>query len=208
MLFPLAVNLAGCRCVCIGGGAVAARRVPSLIAAGAAVTIIAPQLDAQLAELYLQQAVTYESRTYLAGDVAGAFFVLAATGVSDVDATVAAEGLAVGALVCVAGEPSLGNCQFMATIRRGPLLVGLQTGGAAPAMTVALRAHLDQALPLDLEAALHQLDHWRRELQATEPDATERARRWRAVSASGALEAVLSGEGDDALERIRRLLLS
>lgn len=202
---PLAVELAGRRCVCIGGGTVAARRVPVLVGAGAVVTLIAPRLHPALEHLRAKDALAYEQREFVPGDLAGAFFVLAATGVAEVDAAVAAEGGAVGCLICVASDPARGNCEFMATIRRGPLLVGLETGGVAPALTVALRDRIEEALPPDLEEILAQVGALRAALREAIADPAERGRRWRAVAESGALAAALRGEAG-WVPRIRTLL--
>ncbi|HWE61281.1 MAG TPA: bifunctional precorrin-2 dehydrogenase/sirohydrochlorin ferrochelatase, partial [Chloroflexota bacterium] len=186
-LLPLAIQLRERRCVCIGGGALAARRVPTLLGAGALVTVIAPDLHPSLAELHAAGAFDFAPRSYQAGDLAGAFLALAATGVPTVDAAVAAEGQAAGILICSASDPAAGNCQFMATVRRGPLLVGVQTSGVAPAVSAALRARIDALLPEDLGQILEQIGALRRELRTAVPDAAERARRWQCVTASGAI---------------------
>src|SRR5579875_2525942 len=105
-LLPLAIQLRDRRCVCVGAGTVAARRVPLLLEAGGRVTVIAPALHPRLQRVYADGAFDYVSRPFAADDLAEAFFVLAATGVPAIDASVAAEGLGRGALVCVAGDPA------------------------------------------------------------------------------------------------------
>lgn len=205
---PLAISLADRRCVCVGGGSVAARRVPLLLEAGARVTVIAPHLRPLLSQLHAAGRFEHVPLRYALGDLAGAYFVLAATGDPDVDAAVAAEARECGALVSVAGVPALGTCQFMATVRRGPLLVGVHTAGVAPAMSVALRRHLERALPANLEELLAQVGELRLQLRVLEPDPRERARRWQDVAETGALDALLAGADPSALETIRDLLLS
>lgn len=204
---PLNIDVRGRHCVCVGGGAVTARRVPALLHAGATVTVIAPELHPDLGALASAGQCEYQGRAYQAGDTAGAYLVLAATGVPEVDAAVAREGLSGGALVCVASRPELGNCQFMATLRRGSLLVAIHTGGAAPAVAAALRRQMEETLPERIGDTLDTLADLRLRLRQTVADPAERARRWCVVLESGALDAVLREGTPDRMATMERLLL-
>ena len=206
-LLPFAVDLQGRRCLVVGGGGVAARRVPSLVAAGALVTLIAPQIDAVLAELGAAGRIEHRARPYLEGDARGFALVLAATGVAAVDRQVARDAGIGEGLVCVAGEPDLGNCRFMAAIERGPLLLALHTGGVAPAVSAALRRQLDAALPAELGDIIDEIGALRGELRRAVDDPRERGRRWAAVVEAGLIDAALGAEGTAAVVRARRILL-
>jgi precorrin-2 dehydrogenase/sirohydrochlorin ferrochelatase len=206
-LLPLALHLRGKACLCIGGGSIAARRVPALLAAGGRVRVVAPRLHPALRRLADAGDLTWEARRYQEGDCSDAFLVLAATGDEAVDEAVAAEGLAGGGLVCVASGGGTGNCQFMATIRRGSLLVAVQTGGAAPAVAAAVRSLLEDFLPEDIGGYIDQLADLRRQAKQIVQDTGERARRWRALEAEGAIALALRGEAG-ALDRIRTVLLA
>jgi len=83
--------LSGRTVVAVGGGHVSRRRVPKLLAAGAVVTVVAPELQPELAELVAAGAVTWLPRRYVAGDLAEAWYVLAATDDPEVNALVAAD---------------------------------------------------------------------------------------------------------------------
>jgi siroheme synthase-like protein len=185
---------------------VAARRVPLLVEAGAAVTVVAPALDPALRLLVDSGRCAYLARPYAVGDCLGMFLVLAATGLPEVDAEVAAEARTRGALACVASNQAQGNCLFMATVRRGPLVVALHTDGAAPAVTAALRRRLDAQLPDRLGDALDALAEIRGRLRTEVGDPDERARRWRLVVESGALDRLLAQADLSVLEEIRMIL--
>jgi precorrin-2 dehydrogenase/sirohydrochlorin ferrochelatase len=204
---PLTIDIGGRRCLCIGGGAVAARRVPALLAAGGLVEVIAPKLHPDLTALVSTAQCTWQQRTYQHGDAAGAFFVLAATGDSATDSNVASEALPGGALVCVAGKPQLGNVRFMATVRRGSLMVALQTGGAAPVVTSALRAYLDRILPENVGTVIDTLAELREEMRGVISSADERTHRWQAALAAGYVVGALEGDRE-AIQRIRALVLA
>jgi siroheme synthase-like protein len=200
--------LEGTSCLSVGAGIVAARRVPVLIEAGAVVTVVAPDLHSTIRTLVEAGRCAYYARPYVNDDCQGMFLVLAATGLPEVDAAAAAAAHAQGALVCVASNPSLGNCLFMATVRRGPLVVALHTDGAAPAVSAALRRSIDAQLPARLGDVLDSLGHMRAELRALVSDPAERALRWRTVVESGALDRLLTRADPSGLEDVRGLLIN
>jgi precorrin-2 dehydrogenase/sirohydrochlorin ferrochelatase len=204
---PLTLDLRGRVCLCVGGGSVVARRVQALLAAGGRVRVVAPLLHPDLQSLAEAGVLTWEARPYRQGDCTGAFLVLVATGREAVDEAAAAEGLAGGGLVCVASGGGRGNCQFMATIRRGSLLVAVQTGGAVPAVTSTVRAYLEECLPEDLGGHIDRLADLREQAKQVVRDAGERTRRWRALEAEGMVGLALKGEAG-AFDRIRAVLLA
>ncbi len=88
--YPLFLDLAGKRVVVIGAGSVVARRLPDLLASGAEVEVIAPRAHPDV-RAALARHGRLTNRRYRAGDLAGAWFAMAATGDAAVDAAVAAE---------------------------------------------------------------------------------------------------------------------
>jgi uroporphyrin-III C-methyltransferase / precorrin-2 dehydrogenase / sirohydrochlorin ferrochelatase len=84
--YPLLVDLRGRRVVVVGAGAVAARRLPDLIAAGAAVTVVAPDLHPVIAGA----SVEVRRWSFAPADLDGAWLVLACTDRPEVNAEVAA----------------------------------------------------------------------------------------------------------------------
>ena len=74
-MYPVMLQVAGRRCLVVGGGRVALRKVEGLLGAGADVTVIAPEVDARIDAL----DVAVERRPYRRGDVAGFRLVITAT---------------------------------------------------------------------------------------------------------------------------------
>src|SRR5262249_43949885 len=66
-----------------------------------------------------------------------------------------------------ADDPS--QCSFIlpAVVRRGPLTIAVASGGATPALTRALREHLEQALGAEWAALAELAAEARRELRAS-----------------------------------------
>jgi uroporphyrin-III C-methyltransferase / precorrin-2 dehydrogenase / sirohydrochlorin ferrochelatase len=89
--YPSGLRLQGRRVVVVGGGHVAQRRVPRLLAAGADVVVIAPVTTPAVEGLAGSGEITWQPRGYRAGDLAEAWYVIAATDDPDVNARVSAE---------------------------------------------------------------------------------------------------------------------
>lgn len=142
--YPLVlVHLARVRCVVVGGGAVAERKVADLLAGGARPHVISPALTEALAAWCDAGRIAHSARVYQEGDLDGAFLAVAATDDRAANAAVAAEGARRDILVNIADDPQAGNFHTMAVVRRGDLLLGVSTGGASPALTKTIRRELE-----------------------------------------------------------------
>jgi uroporphyrin-III C-methyltransferase / precorrin-2 dehydrogenase / sirohydrochlorin ferrochelatase len=89
--YLLGLRLYGRRVVVVGGGAVAARRVPRLLASGADVLLISPHVTPSLEDLAAAGRIAWLAREYQPGDCAGAWLVCACARSADVNAAVADE---------------------------------------------------------------------------------------------------------------------
>src|SRR5690349_7151414 len=118
-LYPVNLVVAGRACLVVGGGEVAARKVEGLVAAGATVTVVAPQIRPEIVAL----GVTAVARPYDRGDLEGMRLVLVATDDPAVTAQVHADAEEAGIWVNAADEPL--HCTFTlpAVVRRGGLTV-------------------------------------------------------------------------------------
>ena len=87
--YPAGLRLAGRRVVVVGGGHVAQRRVPALLAVGAEVTVVSPVVTPAIEGLGAE--ITLVLRGYRSGDLDGAWYVIAATDDRDVNELVSAE---------------------------------------------------------------------------------------------------------------------
>jgi siroheme synthase-like protein len=157
------LDVAGRRCVLVGGGAVAQEKAAGLSACGAAVRVVSPDLHESFAEL----EVDWVARRYRSGDLDGAFLVIVATGDREVDEAVWHDAEALGKLCNVADVPELCNFILPAVHREGPIAVAVSTGGASPALAKRLRSEIAELVtPEHAELA--------EELRAMRPEVKER----------------------------------
>jgi uroporphyrin-III C-methyltransferase/precorrin-2 dehydrogenase/sirohydrochlorin ferrochelatase len=89
--YPVGLRLTGRRVVVIGGGQVAQRRLPALIAAGADIVLVSPSATPSVEAMADAGELTWERRRYAEGDLAEAWYVLVATGDPVANARASAE---------------------------------------------------------------------------------------------------------------------
>jgi siroheme synthase-like protein len=149
-VLPTFLKLAGRKVVLVGGGAVAAAKFPALVAAGAAVTIVAPVVQAALRAGAQAAGAEVLERAFVPGDLAGAWFVVAAA-----PPAINREVLAAAEPRCLfvnaVDDPPAATAYAGAIVRKGPVTLAVSTGGAAPALAGLLREALDAVLPDEID---------------------------------------------------------
>lgn len=129
------LDLEGRSALVVGGGSVALEKTRGLLECGARVTVVAPQIDDELAALDVELV----RRGYRASDLEGRFLVVAATSNSSVNRRVHRDAEARSLLCNVADVPELCNFILPAVVRRDPIAIAVSTGGASPALAQRIR---------------------------------------------------------------------
>ena len=132
------LDLRGRDCLVVGGGKVATEKVHGLLDCDAHVTVVAPQIEEELRRL----PVRVVRRAFQPRDVAGRFLVIAATNDRAVNATVSESASARMTPCNVADDPELCSFILPAIVRRDPIVVGVSTGGASPALAQRIRSDI------------------------------------------------------------------
>lgn len=205
-LYPVNLVLAGKRCLVVGGGTVAARKVEGLRAAGAVVTVVAPEIVDEIRGL---ADVTVVERPYQAGDLDGMWLAITATDDPRANQAVQADGEAVRVWVNAADDPAACSFILPAVVRQGPVMVTVSTSGYSPALAAWLKAHVAAELGpevaelarmlADARAALHAQGRstegvdWR---SALDWDMLDLIRTGRTAGARERLDACLSSSSD------------
>lgn len=159
--FPISLNIRSKKCIVIGGGKVAARKVKSLLACNGSVTVISPELDGKLLAFAENSSIKWIKRGYRGGDLSGAFLVIAATDDVTVQEDVFREAETANLLVNVADVPKWCNFILPATVRRGDLTISVSTAGKSPALAKQLRKNLEKEYTDDYDLLLRVLGNLR-----------------------------------------------
>jgi precorrin-2 dehydrogenase / sirohydrochlorin ferrochelatase len=144
--YPIFLDLTGRRCIIIGGGAVAERKIEGLLTAGAEITLVSPETSEGLQLLLAQRSIKHLPRKYENGDLAGYALAFVATDDRATAAAVFSEARAAGVWLNCADVPSCCDFILPAVIRRGELAVAISSGGASPAATRVIREELESYL--------------------------------------------------------------
>jgi siroheme synthase-like protein len=166
-LYPVGLVVEGRRCLVVGGGPVAARKVVGLLVARADVTVVAPEIGTELADLAARGLVRVERRAYRRGEAAGYRLVIVATGDPAVAQAVHDDAEAAGVWVNAADDPERCSFTLPAVTRQGPVTIAVATDGTSPALAGWLRDRLAAALPEHLEELAAAVARIRRDVHAS-----------------------------------------
>lgn len=153
-LLPLFLNLTGRAVLLVGGGRVAAGKLTQLLAAGAHVRIVAPEIADEMMAIAAQHPeVTVSRRRFAEPDLDQVWLVVAAA-TPDANRQVATLAEPRRLFVNAVDDPPNATAYLSGVVRRDGVTVAISTSGDAPALTALLREGLDALLPRDLGAWL------------------------------------------------------
>ena len=192
------------RCVVIGGGAEAERKVEGLLTANAAVTVISETLTANLACWANEQRIAWLPRACRPGDLQGAWLAIAVTRDNALAARLKDEAERRGVLLNVTDDAPHSNFVAGAVMRRGPLAIAISTSGRSPALAARIRRQLEQTFGPEYASLLDLLGGMRQPLATREPGFEARKVLWERLLDSDVLELIRKGQ----IEQARRLAAS
>jgi uroporphyrin-III C-methyltransferase/precorrin-2 dehydrogenase/sirohydrochlorin ferrochelatase len=197
-LFPLFADLRGRVVLVVGGGAVAARKVEPLLAAGARVRVGAPKLVKALSGLHDAGSIEHLPGEFDAAWLDDAWLAIAATDDVAVNRAVAAAANERRVFANVVDDAALSAFHSPARVERGPLQVAISSGGGAPMLARHLRERLEVELDDSLAPLATLLAQHRGRVRARYPRLPERRRFLDALLAGPVAERLRAGDGDGA----------
>ena len=137
--YPLFADLNGRRCVVIGGGMVALRKVTTLLGYGAKITVVSPTATQRLRRYAKQRKIEHLARRFRPSDLRGAWLVYAATDDQAINELVYRTATRRRIFTNVVDQKPL--CSFIAPaiFKRDLLTIAVSTGGASPTVAKRLR---------------------------------------------------------------------
>jgi precorrin-2 dehydrogenase / sirohydrochlorin ferrochelatase len=165
-MFPMFVKLQGRQCVVVGAGPVAEGKIGSLLDAGASVRVIAPHAIPRVQKRVKNGTIDWYCRGFEPQDLDGAFLVITATSLPEINAQVFQEARKRNILCNSVDDPE--NCDFYypAVVNRGDLQIAISTNGRSPALAQRLRKELEEQFGPEYEAWVKELGETRDELTA------------------------------------------
>ncbi|HDX8645656.1 MULTISPECIES: siroheme synthase CysG [Aeromonas] len=181
----------------VGGGEVAQRKARLLLDAGAQLTVVAPELDPELAELAANGSIEWLAGEFAPAQLAGKWLVVAATDRREVNALVYQSANQARIFANVVDDPKRSSFIMPSIIDRSPLMVAISSGGKAPVLARLLREKLEAMLPQHLGAVAAFAGSLRDRVKARFATMGERRRFWERLLGADRLGQALA-RGDRA----------
>ncbi len=202
-VFPIFLTLRGQPCLVVGGGEVAARKAGLLLQAGAAVTVVAPELGGNLRTDLEAGRITHIAGRFAPAHLDGMMLAIAATDDEAVNRQVSEEARARRIPVNVVDNPDLCTFVMPSIIDRSPVVVAVSTGGASPVLARLIRARLETLIPAAYGRLAALAASLRDEVKARFSHPENRRIFWEKALQGRAAEMVFSGQ-EQAAERALR----
>lgn len=144
--YPIHVNIEGKKCLVIGGGKTATRKVSTLLRFGGKVVIVSPMATQRIEGLSKKKKVLWHKRVFKVTDLNRAFLVFCATNREELNKRISKEARKRGVIVNVVD--SLKDCDFISPslVERGHLKISISTEGMAPLLSRRIREELEENL--------------------------------------------------------------
>lgn len=195
--YPIFVDLKNQACLVVGAGQVALRKVRLMQSAGAIITVIAPEADAELIDEF-GDSIQHIARKFSADDIGDYRLITAATNDRSVNRQVSELAQAKNIPVNVVDQPDL--CSFItpSIIDRSPVLIAISTGGAAPVLARALRSKIESFVPAAYGVLAATMSSYRAAVKKRFSEENQRRQFWDDVVHGGVAEHIFAGRQSDA----------
>jgi siroheme synthase-like protein len=205
-LLPVALNVENKRCLVVGGGGVATRKVRALLECGAKVAVVAPQVTEDLKASL--PPVEYSERGYQSDDCDNCELVFACTDDAVLNARIARDAASRNVWCNVADDSDASTFHLAAAVRRGEICIGISTGGGSPALAKHLRKQVVEWVGVVYALLLEMMSTRRERLKHEITSQAGRAEFWRAVLESEVLTFLRQGKREAAEALVEQLLIA
>lgn len=176
--FPLFFKLENRKVLIVGGGDVALRKADLLSRAGAAITILAPDISTEIQALLSDDRHELIYKNYNKSYMTGARVIIAATDDETLNHQIHADATALNIPVNVVDTPHLCDFIFPAIVDRNPIVIGISSNGKAPVLARLLRARLETLIPQGYGKLAKLAGEFRSEVKRKIPTLTGRRQFW------------------------------
>jgi precorrin-2 dehydrogenase len=181
--YPISLNLAFRRCLVVGGGAVAERKVDGLLAVGARTVVISPEVTPKLQQYAQDGRISLHERELIHADFEGESLIIAATDDLALNALIVRRARKLGIWANAVDDPACSDFVAPAVLERGNLTISISTGGSSPALAAALRRRLEVQFGDEYGGLVELLGSFRDEVKTSISEPAGRGRFWQKLLA-------------------------
>ena len=171
--YPVHLDINNRKVLVVGGGGVGTRKVRTLLACGARVTVVSLEASRQLNDLATSGEIKLEERSYQSNDLSGMFLVIGATNDEELNRQISGDADRLNTLCNIADRPEVCNFILPSIVHRDDLVITISTSGKSPALAKKLRKALENQFGEEYGKLLRLMGAIRKKLlrQAHEPEA-------------------------------------
>jgi siroheme synthase-like protein len=197
--YPVMLRMDGKRCLVVGGGMVALRKVQTLIEHGADIVVVSRDVCPELSQLAEDGVIRTILRDYRPDDLNKVHLVVSATDDSGINEKVAGEAKKRGLLVNVVDKPEISDFIVPSYFKRGDIIVAVSTSGRSPALARKIRSELESEMRAEYAQLAVIASEVRSELKETGVTVSPEA--WqKALDLNSLLELIKRGKNREARE--------
>jgi precorrin-2 dehydrogenase/sirohydrochlorin ferrochelatase len=200
--FPINLDVRHRKCLVVGGGKVAERKVGSLLSCDAKVRVISPKLTNDLKKLADKGAIEFENRQYKTDDLKECFLVISAVDDKTINSRIANDCLERNILVNVVDDPARCGFTIPSVLRRGPLCVTVSTQGKSPLLSRKIRENLEDLFGPEYSEFLELMGEIREQVMKDVSDSEKRRRIFECLINSNILELIREEKQEAIKEQI------
>lgn len=204
--YPVGLNIRGKKCMVIGAGRIAQRKVKRLLGYGARVSVISPESTLALKKLAKERKISLKSKSVKLKDLKGAYLVISATENGKVNSLIYSYCRKKNILFNVVDSPK--QCTFIlpSVLTRGNLNISISTGGISPALSKKLRQDLEKMFGNEYAKFLSIMKTLRPKVIKEIKDPKTRKAFFKKAVDLGLLNILKRNKGSKAKQRLQRLL--
>jgi len=171
--YPVHLDINNRNALVVGGGGVGTRKVRTLLACGARVTVVSLETSGQLRDLAASGQIGLKERSYQSDDLSGMFLVIGATNDEQLNRQISSDADRLNTLCNIADRPEVCNFILPSIVHRDDLVITISTSGKSPALAKKLRKALENQFGEEYGTLLRLMGAIRKKLlqQAHEPEA-------------------------------------
>lgn len=204
-MYLIALNLRGMQVAVIGGGKVAARKIPLLVQAGADVTVISPDDISSEIEVYISDWIKAPySVEFL--DNAEFALVFAATDDAELNEQIRLDAQARGSWVNVVSNSENSDFHNVSVLQKSPISIGISTGGTSPALLTLIKQRIEKVITDEIVLLANWLHDLRRSIPQKLPTQAARQALYKQIVHSDVLSILEEGSPIDAQQRFDQIV--
>ena len=205
---PLFIDTAGKKCLIVGGGNVASRKLIPILKSKMLVTMVSPDITNEILDTVRgAENFNHEKREFIDSDINDQFLIVAATNDKNVNAYVAKIAKEHNILVNMAEDSSVGNTLIPSVVDRDPIKIAISSGAASPILTRLVKTKLETVIPYSYSKLAEVMMEYRSKVKDTFSKIVDRRNFWEVFLDGPVSEMVLSGQIDKAKKALDQSLL-